>query len=155
MVHPTPAKTHEERSVDSPLPPLHGSLREFLAKALPGCQPETIEQLVQTVRRRTLQPGGQIYRQGEAVPMTIILRGYGAARRTTVNGQELVSGVALRACSLVGRDLPPSLRASSCWHSPSARSANGKEPRFARFPQPIRGSCTQRSTPWHGRYIRP
>jgi CRP/FNR family cyclic AMP-dependent transcriptional regulator len=94
MVRPTAAKTREERSPDSPSPPLDGSLRELLAKALPECRPETIEQLVQTVRTRTLQPGAQIYRQGEPVPITIILRGYGAARRTTVRGQELVSGVA-------------------------------------------------------------
>lgn len=86
--------THEKRSPDSASPALDGSLRELLAKALPGCQPETIEQLVQTVRARTLQPGGQIYRQGEPVPITIILRGYGVARRTTVSGKELVSGVA-------------------------------------------------------------
>lgn len=43
---------------------------------------------------RTVQPGEYIYRQGEPVPLTIILRGYGAARRTTVDGQVLVSGVA-------------------------------------------------------------
>jgi CRP-like cAMP-binding protein len=46
------------------------------------------------VRIRTIQPGQQIYRQGDAVPLTMILDGYGAARRTTVNGKELVSGVA-------------------------------------------------------------
>jgi CRP-like cAMP-binding protein len=43
---------------------------------------------------RAVQPGEHIYRQGEPVPLTIILRGYGAARRTTVDGQLLVSGVA-------------------------------------------------------------
>ena len=46
------------------------------------------------VRVRTVKPGEQIYRQGEPVPLTIILDGYGAARRTTTNGRELVSGVA-------------------------------------------------------------
>lgn len=43
---------------------------------------------------RHFRPGEQIYRQGEPVPLTIILEGYGAARRTTASGKELVNGVA-------------------------------------------------------------
>ncbi len=70
------------------------SLRDLLTPALPGCRAETVERLIQTVQARTVQPGEEIYRQGEAVPLTLILSGYGAARRTTVNGKELVSGVA-------------------------------------------------------------
>ena len=70
------------------------SLREYLVLALPGCRPETIERLIQTARARSVKPGEQIYRQGEPVPVTLILEGYGAARRTTVDGKELVSGVA-------------------------------------------------------------
>jgi CRP-like cAMP-binding protein len=50
--------------------------------------------LNQTVTVRSVQPGGHIYRQGEPVPLTLILEGYGAARRTTAKGKELVSGVA-------------------------------------------------------------
>jgi CRP-like cAMP-binding protein len=38
--------------------------------------------------------GQQIYRQGEPVPLTLILEGYAKARRTTAGGKELVSGVA-------------------------------------------------------------
>ena len=79
---------------DATLTPGRPSLRELLTPALPGCQPETIERLIQTVQGRTVQPGEQIYRQGDPVPLTLILSGYGAARRTTVNGKELVSGVA-------------------------------------------------------------
>ena len=70
------------------------SLRELLTPALPGCRAETIERLIQTVNSRTVQPDEEIYRQGDPVPLTLILSGYGAARRTTVNGKELVSGVA-------------------------------------------------------------
>jgi CRP-like cAMP-binding protein len=70
------------------------SLRDALAGVLPGCQMGTIRRLVETVRIRTVQPREHIYRQGEPVPLTIILEGYGAARRTTANGRELVSGVA-------------------------------------------------------------
>lgn len=35
-----------------------------------------------------------MYRQGEPVPLTLILAGYGAARRMTESGKELVSGIA-------------------------------------------------------------
>lgn len=86
--------TIDERRVDTAPAPEWGSLRELLVRALPGCQAETIRRLLETVRIRTVQPNEQIYRQGEPVPLTIILEGYGAARRTTVNGKELVSGVA-------------------------------------------------------------
>jgi CRP-like cAMP-binding protein len=61
---------------------------------LPGCRPETIEKLIQTVEPKWVKPGEQIYRQGDPVPLTMILEGYGAARRTMVSGKELVSGVA-------------------------------------------------------------
>jgi CRP-like cAMP-binding protein len=69
-------------------------IRELLVQALPQARPGTIEQLVRSVRFHVVQPGQQIYRQGEAVPLTIILEGYGAARRTTIDGKELVNGVA-------------------------------------------------------------
>jgi CRP-like cAMP-binding protein len=77
------------------VPAAPGSLRAYLVRALPGCRPETIERLIQTVRVRSVKPGEQIYGQGDPVPITLILEGYGAARRTTVDGKELVSGVAL------------------------------------------------------------
>jgi CRP-like cAMP-binding protein len=69
-------------------------LHEYLVAALPGCRDETIERLIQTARVRTLKPGEYVYHQGEPVPLTLILEGYGAARRTTVDGRVLVSGVA-------------------------------------------------------------
>ena len=69
-------------------------LRELLVRKLAGCRPETAEQMTETARIRSLCPGDKVYRQGEPVPLTLILHGYGAARRTTDSGQELVSGVA-------------------------------------------------------------
>ena len=41
-----------------------------------------------------MRPGESIYRQGDPVPLTLILDGYGAARRTTAGGKQLVSGIA-------------------------------------------------------------
>ena len=69
-------------------------LHDLLTRSLPGCEPETIGALVDTARVRRLHPGETIYPQGEPVPVTLILSGYGAARRTMSTGQELVSGVA-------------------------------------------------------------
>ena len=85
--------TIERPTVNAPTPGRQ-VLRDHLIRALPGCRPETIDRLIHTVRIRTVQPGLQVYRQGDPVPLTIILAGYGAARRTTVNGKELLSGVA-------------------------------------------------------------
>jgi CRP-like cAMP-binding protein len=69
-------------------------LRETLAQSLQGCRPETITAMVDTARLRRVREGDNIYRQGEPVPLTLILRGYGIARRTTADGQQLFSGVA-------------------------------------------------------------
>ncbi len=83
-----------QRSTDATRTPGRSFLRELLTPALPGCRQATIERLTQTAQTRTVQPGEKIYRRGDPVPLTLILSGYGAARRTTVNGKELVSGVA-------------------------------------------------------------
>lgn len=50
--------------------------------------------MMDMVRCRDVHPGEYIYRQGDPVPLTLIVEGHGAARRTTVGGKELVSGVA-------------------------------------------------------------
>ena len=71
------------------------TMRAAISRALQGCRPETIEALIESGRVRTLQPGDLIYRQGDPVPFTLILNGYGIANRTTASGQELFSGVAL------------------------------------------------------------
>jgi CRP-like cAMP-binding protein len=91
----TAAMTTDDRPPADPAPTSErGALRGLLVAALPGCRDETIERLAQTVRLRSLKPAEHVYRQGEPVPLTLIIGGYGAARRTTVDGKELVSGVA-------------------------------------------------------------
>jgi CRP/FNR family cyclic AMP-dependent transcriptional regulator len=69
-------------------------MQEFLTRDLAGWSPETIATLLETARVRSVAPGDTVYAQGEPVPLTLILRGYGAARRTTAGGQEIVSGIA-------------------------------------------------------------
>lgn len=86
--------SHDERPANAAPTSDVRSVRELLVSALPGCRAETIERLIQTVRVRSVKPGEKIYRQGDPVPLTLILEGYGAARRTTMTGKELVSGVA-------------------------------------------------------------
>jgi CRP-like cAMP-binding protein len=66
----------------------------FLEALLPTSRPATIDRLLQTARIRTVRPGEHVYRQGEPAPLTLILAGYGAARRTTSSGKQLVSGIA-------------------------------------------------------------
>jgi CRP-like cAMP-binding protein len=68
-------------------------LRPLIDKALPGIGRMTADSLVETARARTVQAGEAIFRQGEPVPMTLILRGHGAFRRTTVDGQLLAVGI--------------------------------------------------------------
>ena len=74
--------------------PVHADLRHVLDRSLPSCHPDTVERLVETVRMRTFRAGEHIYPQGEPVPLTVILEGYGAARRTTSSGKEIISGIA-------------------------------------------------------------
>ena len=73
---------------------LRATLRTMLIQTLPHCTAETHERLIRDARIRTVRPGEKIYLQGEPVPVTLLVKGYGAARRTTLNGKELVSGVA-------------------------------------------------------------
>ena len=61
---------------------------------LRGANAETIERLAETASVRAMRPGDVIYRQGEVVPLTLILNGFGVARRTTTDGHEIMSGVA-------------------------------------------------------------
>lgn len=82
------------RIARSEMAPERTPLHDLLTQALPDARPETVERLVRTVRTRSVRPGEQIYRQGDPVPITIMLDGYGAARRTTVDGKLLVSGIA-------------------------------------------------------------
>jgi CRP-like cAMP-binding protein len=87
----TGSATHAEQS----------GMRELLLRGLPDCRPQTIEALTASARLRMVHPDEMIYRQGEPAPLTLILRGFGAFRRTTVGGQYLSSGVG-RAGDLFG-----------------------------------------------------
>ena len=68
-------------------------IRELIIRALPHCRPETMDVLTRNARRRHVAVDETIYRQGDPIPLTLLLRGYSAFRRTTATGQELMSGV--------------------------------------------------------------
>jgi len=85
-----------------------------IADALPRARSETHRRLVRTARIRTLAPDEIVFRQGDPIPLTLILEGHASLRRTTADGRELVLGIAARgwlfgfssiAGSLAGVDL--------------------------------------------------
>jgi CRP-like cAMP-binding protein len=71
------------------------ALREALLGPLHDCRPDTIDAMVETARLRRVGVGENIYWQGEPVPMTLVVEGYGISRRTTTQGHQLFSGVVL------------------------------------------------------------
>jgi CRP-like cAMP-binding protein len=74
------------------------ALRQLLARALPGAARESIERLADDARVTRIGPGEVISRQGEPMPVTLVMDGYAALRRTTSNGRELVLGIADAGC---------------------------------------------------------
>lgn len=64
-----------------------------LSDCLPGIRPESIRALVDGGRMRAVRAGGTIVRQGEEMPLVLLIRGHGGFRRTTVDGQQLMIGV--------------------------------------------------------------
>jgi len=74
-------------------PALRRKLADRLDQILATCKPGTIATLIDSARLRVVPSGGTIYAQGEPVPLTLVLGGYGIAQRTTSDGQQLFSGV--------------------------------------------------------------
>jgi CRP-like cAMP-binding protein len=68
-------------------------LQGLLERALPGCESRTIVALVESARQVHISSGETIYWQGEPVPLTLMLRGHGAFRRITLDGQQLTVGI--------------------------------------------------------------
>jgi CRP-like cAMP-binding protein len=75
-------------------PELRDRLEQRLTAVLSACKAATIRALITSARVRVVSPGGSVYAQGEPVPLTLILGGYGIAQRTTTDGQQIFSGVA-------------------------------------------------------------
>lgn len=63
-------------------------------RALPGCEPDTYRHLAEFARVVTVKRDDVIFRQGGPIPLTLVVRGHGAFRRTTVHGQVMMVDVA-------------------------------------------------------------
>jgi len=72
----------------------YADLQALIERAMPGCGPETYRLLVETARIGTVRRGDVVFRQGEPIPLTLVVRGHGAFRRTTVDGQMLTVDIA-------------------------------------------------------------
>jgi CRP-like cAMP-binding protein len=68
-------------------------VQELLQRALPGCRPETYRLLADSAINRSVGHGELVFRAGEPIPLTLLIEGYGAFRRTTVDGQVLTLGI--------------------------------------------------------------
>ena len=67
---------------------------ELLARALPGARRESHHWLADNARVPRVAPGELIFRQGDPIPMTLVVDGHCAFRRTTRDGRELLIGLA-------------------------------------------------------------
>lgn len=86
-----PAQGNPAGSVSKTLAP---EVATFIERALPGCRYETMRLLAEAAHIWSVGTEDRIFRQGEPLPLTLVLRGYGAFRRTTVDGQQFTIGIA-------------------------------------------------------------
>jgi CRP-like cAMP-binding protein len=68
-------------------------LAELIQRALPNSLPDSRHALARTARIGRLDPNEIMFRQGEPMRLTLIIRGHAAFRRTTIDGRQLVLGV--------------------------------------------------------------
>lgn len=66
---------------------------DLIDRALPGATAATRAVLAQTGRMNRVAPEGLIFRQGEPPPLTLMIRGFGSFRRTTIDGAQHIIGL--------------------------------------------------------------
>jgi CRP/FNR family cyclic AMP-dependent transcriptional regulator len=114
---------------------------ELIERALPGCRDETSRFLAGTAQFRTVRREEIIFRQGGPIQLTLVLRGHGAFRRTTVDGHQLIVGIAgpgdmLGLSSVAATQSSVDLAAlTECqvaiWHGPEIRRLATTDPGLA------------------------
>jgi len=72
----------------------YDDLRRLIERALPNARAATSQELAATARLRAVLRDQTVFRQGEPLPLTLMARGYGAFRRTTVDGRQVTVGIA-------------------------------------------------------------
>jgi CRP-like cAMP-binding protein len=70
-------------------------LQTLIRASLPGSRPESAQALVTSARVRRVRANEPIWRQGEAIQLTLVLEGFAAFRRTTIDGQQLITAVVM------------------------------------------------------------
>jgi CRP/FNR family cyclic AMP-dependent transcriptional regulator len=80
--------------IRSPSTKEQAELRALIEKSLPGCRPDSARSLARTARLRRIQSEETISRQGEEVPFILVVHGHCAFRRTTVDGHQVMVGIA-------------------------------------------------------------
>ena len=83
-----------EQDLGAPDTETRATLRDMIQTSLPGCQPASARFLAETARIQWIASGEFVFRQGEEVPLALLLSGLAVFRRTTVDGQQLTVGVA-------------------------------------------------------------
>jgi CRP-like cAMP-binding protein len=73
---------------------VQSDLQELIERALPGCRPATYRVLLDSAITRSVARDEMVFRHGEPIPLTLVTEGYGAFRRTTIDGQVLTLGIA-------------------------------------------------------------
>src|ERR687892_919124 len=68
-------------------------LRDLLEQALPGAAPATIQRLVDGAVIARLAPREPVYRQGEAVRLTLVLAGHIGHWHTTPDGRQMILAI--------------------------------------------------------------
>jgi CRP-like cAMP-binding protein len=66
---------------------------DLVGRALPSATAATRALLVQSGRMKRIAPDGLIFRQGEPPPLTLMIRGFGSFRRTTIDGGQHIIGL--------------------------------------------------------------
>jgi CRP/FNR family cyclic AMP-dependent transcriptional regulator len=131
----------DERAPGSGLTVGSRALRSLLEQALPDCAPQTLATLMESAREVRVAKGETIYWQGEPVPLTLMVRGYGAFRRTTLDGQQVTVGIdqpggMFGLASIAGTYTSVNLIAlTDCevamWRGPELRRLVAADPGFA------------------------
>jgi len=131
----------QEKKADSSPTVEHREIRALIQLALPGSRHETTQILAEAAHVRRVRNEDLVFHQGEPIPMMLMIRGYGAFRRTTVDGQQLIVGIA-NPGEMYGFSAVASTHSSvdlvalmdcdiAIWRGPDVRRIAGTDPGFA------------------------
>jgi len=84
-----PASSHAA----APIPSDPAHLQGLIEASLPGLLPASARALAGIGRIRPVPTNEFIWRQGEPIHLTVVVDGYAAFRRTTVDGQQLITQI--------------------------------------------------------------